>query len=101
MTCSLLTIRFLLFLPLLLLLLYRLIARMPDSRAKADAYEAISCPWEDACMMSHLMQLAHNTIPLIFSRCCCCCCHRLIARMPDSRAKADAYEAISCPREDA
>ncbi|WIA22377.1 hypothetical protein OEZ85_004684 [Tetradesmus obliquus] len=24
---------------------------------------------------------------------------RLIARMPDSRAKADAYEAISCPRE--
>jgi hypothetical protein len=48
MTCSLLTIRFLLFLPLLLLLLYRLIARMPDSRAKADAYEAISCPREDA-----------------------------------------------------
>ncbi|KAF6254839.1 vacuolar protein sorting-associated protein 16 [Scenedesmus sp. NREL 46B-D3] len=24
---------------------------------------------------------------------------RLIARMPDSRAKADAYEAVSCPRE--
>jgi hypothetical protein len=26
-------------------------------------------------------------------------CHRLIARMPDSAAKAEAYTAINCPRE--